>query len=152
MRPLPRASLSGPEAATLAGSSHEHVLESAQACVDHRLHLCASYRTRSTGEWHVYTAIFDHKRSEVYVDGYLEGSGKSAGSNGLDGLSIGCDHNGVFYLVTNAPCLLQQTRTLPSVKLLSSSIAGRRICQPCASCPCASCPVALPLLAHCRVS
>ena len=55
-------------------------------------------RTRSTGDWHVYTAIFDHKKSEVYVDGYLEGSGKSAGSNGLDGLSIGCDHNGVFYL------------------------------------------------------
>ena len=30
--------------------------------------------------------------------GYCEASGKSAGGNGLDGLSIGCDHNGVFYL------------------------------------------------------
>ena len=25
--------------------------------------------TRSTGEWHVYTAIYDHRRSEIYVDG-----------------------------------------------------------------------------------
>jgi len=54
--------------------------------------------TRSTGEWHVYTAIYDHRRSEIYVDGYCEASGKSAGNNSLDGLSIGCDHTGVFYL------------------------------------------------------
>ena len=54
--------------------------------------------TRGTGDWHIYTAIFDHRRSEIYVDGYCEASGKTAGGNGLDGLSIGCDHNGVFYL------------------------------------------------------
>jgi len=54
--------------------------------------------TRSTGEWHVYTAIYDNKRSEVFVDGYCEASGKTAGSNDLDGLSLGCDHNGVFFL------------------------------------------------------
>lgn len=59
----------------------------------------SSPSTRSTGDWHIYTAIYDHRKSEVYVDGYCEGSGKSAGSNGLDGLSVGCDHNGVFYLV-----------------------------------------------------
>lgn len=54
--------------------------------------------TRGTGAWHVYTAIFNHKRSEIYVDGYCESSGKTCGGNGLDGLSIGCDHNGVFFL------------------------------------------------------
>ena len=54
--------------------------------------------TRGTGEWHVYTTVFDHRRSEIYVDGYCEASGKSAGGNGLDGLSLGCDHNGVFFL------------------------------------------------------
>jgi len=47
---------------------------------------------------HVYTAIFDQRRSEVYVDGYCEASGKNVGSNSLDGLSIGCDHNGIFFL------------------------------------------------------
>jgi hypothetical protein len=54
--------------------------------------------TRGTGDWHIYTAIFDHRRSEIFVDGYCEASGKSVGGNGLDGLSIGCDHNGVFFL------------------------------------------------------
>ena len=53
---------------------------------------------RGTGEWHVYTTVFDHRRSEIYVDGYCEASGKSAGGNALDGLSLGCDHNGVFFL------------------------------------------------------
>jgi len=32
------------------------------------------------------------------VDGYCEASGKNVGANVLDGLSIGCDHNGVFFL------------------------------------------------------
>jgi hypothetical protein len=54
--------------------------------------------TRSSGEWHVYTAIYDHKRSELFVDGVCEASGKSVGANGLDGLTLGCDHTGVFYL------------------------------------------------------
>jgi len=54
--------------------------------------------TRGTGDWHIYTAIFNHKRSEIYCDGYCEASGKSAGPNALDGLSIGCDHNGDFFL------------------------------------------------------
>jgi len=54
--------------------------------------------TRSMGDWHIYTAIYDHKRSEIFVDGYCEGSAKSVGANELDGLSIGCDHNGVFFL------------------------------------------------------
>jgi len=54
--------------------------------------------TRGTGDWHVYTAIFDHRRSEIFIDGYCEASGKTVGGNGLDGLSVGCDHNGVFFL------------------------------------------------------
>ena len=54
--------------------------------------------TRGTGDWHVYTTVFHHKKSEIYVDGYCEASGKSVGTNGLDGLSLGCDHNGVFFL------------------------------------------------------
>ena len=54
--------------------------------------------TRGTGEWHIYTAIYDERKSEMYVDGYCEANGKSVGSNKLDGLSIGCDHNGVFFL------------------------------------------------------
>lgn len=62
--------------------------------------------TRGTGEWHIYTAIFNHKRSEIYCDGYCEASGKTAGANALDGLSIGCDHNGVFFL-TGSICELR---------------------------------------------
>lgn len=54
--------------------------------------------TRGNGEWHVYTTVFNHRRSEIFVDGYCEATGKSAGDNGLDGLSLGCDHNGVFFL------------------------------------------------------
>jgi hypothetical protein len=54
--------------------------------------------TRGTGHWHIYTAVFDNKRSEIFVDGYCEASGKAVGSNALDGLSIGCDHAGVFFL------------------------------------------------------
>ena len=33
-----------------------------------------------------------------HVAGYCEASGKTVGGNGLDGLSVGCDHNGVFFL------------------------------------------------------
>mmetsp|Transcript_4354 Transcript_4354/g.13990 ORF Transcript_4354/g.13990 Transcript_4354/m.13990 type:complete len:359 (+) Transcript_4354:41-1117(+) len=55
--------------------------------------------TRGTGEWHIYTAVFDARRSELYVDGSCEATGKSVGGNRLDGLSIGCDHNGVFFLI-----------------------------------------------------
>jgi len=54
--------------------------------------------TRSTGSWHVYTAIFDGGRSEMFVDGRCEGSGKNVGTGPLDGLTIGCDHSGVFHL------------------------------------------------------
>jgi len=54
--------------------------------------------TRGTGDWHVYTAVFDQRKSEIYVDGYCEASGKNVGANCLDGLSIGCDHTGVFFL------------------------------------------------------
>jgi len=54
--------------------------------------------TRSMGDWHIYTAVYNHKRSEIFVDGYCEGSGKMIGGNDLDGLSLGCDHNGVFFL------------------------------------------------------
>ena len=46
----------------------------------------------------MYTAVFDHKKSEMYVDGNCEAFGKNVGSNSLDGLSLGCDHTGVFYL------------------------------------------------------
>ena len=54
--------------------------------------------TRGTGEWHIYTAIYDERKSEMFVDGYCEASAKNVGNNKLDGLSIGCDHNGVFFL------------------------------------------------------
>jgi len=54
--------------------------------------------TRGTGEWHVYTAVFDQKKSAMFVDGNCEASGKNVGSNSLDGLSLGCDHTGVFFL------------------------------------------------------
>ncbi|KAL1515687.1 hypothetical protein AB1Y20_002304 [Prymnesium parvum] len=54
--------------------------------------------TRGTGLWHVYTAIFDGPRSELFVDGRCEGSGKNIGNGCLDGLSMGCDHSGVFHL------------------------------------------------------
>ncbi|KAL3904373.1 MAG: hypothetical protein SGPRY_011306, partial [Prymnesium sp.] len=54
--------------------------------------------TRGTGDWHVYTAIFDTRRSEIFVDGCCEATGKNVGNNVLDGLSIGCDHNGIFFL------------------------------------------------------
>ena len=54
--------------------------------------------TRGTGDWHVYTAVFDQRKSEMYVDGYCEASGKNVGANPLDGLSLGCDHTGVFFL------------------------------------------------------
>lgn len=46
--------------------------------------------TRGTGDWHVYTAVFDQRKSEIFVDGYCEASGKNVGANCLDGLSIGC--------------------------------------------------------------
>mmetsp|Transcript_25819 Transcript_25819/g.78500 ORF Transcript_25819/g.78500 Transcript_25819/m.78500 type:complete len:356 (-) Transcript_25819:758-1825(-) len=55
--------------------------------------------TRGDGEWHVFTAIFDVRKSELYVDGVREASGKNVGNNRLDGLSIGCDHSGVFFLI-----------------------------------------------------
>ena len=48
---------------------------------------------RGTGEWHIYTAIYDERKSEMFVDGYCEASAKNVGNNKLDGLSIGCDHN-----------------------------------------------------------
>jgi len=54
--------------------------------------------TRGNGQWHVYTAIFDGAKSEMYVDGRCEGAGKSVGNGSLDGLSMGCDHSGVFHL------------------------------------------------------
>jgi len=54
--------------------------------------------TRGNGQWHVYTAIFDGPRSEMYVDGRCEGAGKNVGNGSLDGLSMGCDHSGVFHL------------------------------------------------------
>jgi hypothetical protein len=44
--------------------------------------------TRGTGAWHIYTAIFDHRRSECFVDGACEASGTSVGGNELDGLSV----------------------------------------------------------------
>ena len=43
--------------------------------------------TRGTGEWHIYTAVFDARRSELYVDGSCEATGKSVGGNRLDGRS-----------------------------------------------------------------
>ena len=54
--------------------------------------------TRSTDEWHVYTAIFDEARSEIYIDGRLEARGKSIGKSSLDGLRVGCDHTSTFFL------------------------------------------------------
>jgi len=54
--------------------------------------------TRGNGQWHVYTAIFDGAKSEMYVDGRCEGAGKTVGNGSLDGISMGCDHSGVFHL------------------------------------------------------
>ena len=54
--------------------------------------------TRSMGTWHVYTAIYHGERSELYVDGLLEASGKTVGGGRLDGLRIGNDHTGTFFL------------------------------------------------------
>ena len=54
--------------------------------------------TRGNGSWHVYTAIFHGSKSEMFVDGRCEGSGQSVGGGALDGISIGCDHSGVFFL------------------------------------------------------
>ena len=54
--------------------------------------------TRATNTWHVYTAVFDGDRSEMYVDGVREAGGRSIGSSSLDGLRIGCDHTSTFFL------------------------------------------------------
>jgi len=54
--------------------------------------------TRSTDTWHVYTAIFDGDKSEMYVDGVREASGRSCGTSELDGLRLGCDHTQMFFL------------------------------------------------------
>jgi len=54
--------------------------------------------TRSNGSWHVYTAIYDGERSEMYLDGVREASGRSVGTSGLDGLRVGCDHTSTFFL------------------------------------------------------
>ena len=42
-------------------------------------------RTRATNAWHVYTAIYDGDKSELYVDGIREASGKAVGKGSLDG-------------------------------------------------------------------
>jgi len=55
-------------------------------------------RTRATNAWHVYTAIYDGDKSELYVDGIREASGKAVGKGSLDGLRLGCDHTATFYL------------------------------------------------------
>jgi len=54
--------------------------------------------TRSTGSWHVYTAVYDGDKSELYIDGLLEARGKSVGKASLDGVRLGCDHTGTFHL------------------------------------------------------
>ena len=55
-------------------------------------------RTRSTDAWHLYTCIFDGDKSELYVDGIKEAGGKAVGHAHLDGIRIGCDHTGTFFL------------------------------------------------------
>jgi len=92
--------------------------------------------TRGTGEWHIYTAIFDHKRSEIYCDGYCEASGKSAGSNALDGLSIGCDHNGVFFLTGSiAELRLYACHLPPSQRVQTEAGLAQRYSLPYSSAP-----------------
>ena len=54
--------------------------------------------TRSSDTWHVYTAIFDGAKSEMFVDGVREASGRSVGNASLDGLLLGCDHTSTFFL------------------------------------------------------
>lgn len=54
-------------------------------------------KTRDTRAWHVYTAVVDGPRSELYVDGVLEASG-DPGPNGLEGMSVGADPWGTFGL------------------------------------------------------
>lgn len=54
--------------------------------------------TRSEGKWHVYTAVFDGERSALFVDGVREASGKAVGEGTLNGLRLGCDAAGKFFL------------------------------------------------------
>jgi len=79
--------------------------------------------TRGTGEWHIYTAVFDHKKSEIFCDGYCEASGKTAGANSLDGLSIGCDHNGVFFLTGSITELRLFSCHLPAAQRVQTEAA-----------------------------
>lgn len=83
--------------------------------------------TRGTGDWHVYTAVFDKRHSEIFVDGYCEASGKNVGANSLDGLSIGCDHNGIFFLIGSlAEIRLYRTHIPPQQRIqLEASLAQR---------------------------
>mmetsp|Transcript_49360 Transcript_49360/g.106910 ORF Transcript_49360/g.106910 Transcript_49360/m.106910 type:complete len:340 (-) Transcript_49360:1257-2276(-) len=83
--------------------------------------------TRGTGDWHIYTAIFDQRRSEVFVDGFCEASGKNVGNNSLDGLSIGCDHNGIFFLIGSlAELRLYKCHIPPQQRIqLEASLARR---------------------------
>lgn len=52
------------------------------------------------GEWHVYSAVFNHGQSELYVDGVREGtaSNSNVGTGLLDGLTLGTDHRNDFAL------------------------------------------------------
>lgn len=52
-------------------------------------------QTRDTKAWHVYTAVVDGPRSQVFVDGLLEGRG-DPGPNPLHGLTLGAQPLGQF--------------------------------------------------------
>lgn len=97
--------------------------------------------TRGTGEWHVITAIFDTRKSELFVDGGREATGKNVGNNRLDGLSIGCDHSGVFFLMGSvAEVRVAGSYTAfptPDPPPLSRTL---RASQPHPPCPAASAP------------
>ena len=55
-------------------------------------------RPRANDAWHIYTAVYDGKSSELFVDGVREAGGKSVGSASLDGLRLGSDHTSTFFL------------------------------------------------------
>lgn len=54
--------------------------------------------TTQPGEWHVYSAVFNHGMSELFVDGVREGTSTNVGTGRLDGLTLGTDHRNEFAL------------------------------------------------------
>ena len=56
-----------------------------------------------------------------------EASGKSVGANGLDGLSLGCDHNGVFFLQGSFAELRLFRSHVPPAQRIPMEVPKRRL-------------------------